>query len=150
MIGKCDRQMTRMLHIHRPRRFQRNWFGVNRPSGCWVPASARFQEPLSCPWECPLCPYGQMTKMLHIYRPRQFQWTWFGMNRPSGYWVTASAKFGPDERPEGRTNGRRAVPLFFSERVGDKMGPHVPKGTAMTEFRSGLALETFTSLNAQV
>ena len=146
-----DWQMTRMLHIYRPRRFQRTWFGVNRPSGCWVPASAKFQETLSCPWACPYgqmtkmlhiyrprqfqwtlarifgvnrpsgcwvpasakfqetlscpwaCPYGQMTKMLHIYRPRQFQWTWFGVNWPSGYWVMASAKFGPDGRMNEQT-----------------------------------------------
>ena len=41
-----------MLHIYRPRRFQWTWFGVNQPSGCGVPASARFQEPLShpCSW----------------------------------------------------------------------------------------------------
>ena len=24
----------------------KKWFGVNQPSGCWVPASARFQRPL--------------------------------------------------------------------------------------------------------
>ena len=46
--------------------------GVNQPSGCWVMASARFQEPLSHPWACSLCPHGQMTKMLHIYKPKQF------------------------------------------------------------------------------
>ena len=63
--------MIMILHICRPRWFQRTWFGVNQPSGCWVSASTRFQEPLSCPWPCPLCPYGQMTMMLHIYRPKK-------------------------------------------------------------------------------
>ena len=61
--------------------------------GCWVLASARLQGPLSCPWACPLCPHGQITIMLHIYRPRRFQRTWFGVNLPSGCWVLASAWF---------------------------------------------------------
>ena len=34
-----------------------------------------------------------MTKMLHIYRPRRFQWTWLGLNRPSEDWISASARF---------------------------------------------------------
>ena len=34
------------LHIYRPRRFQRTWFGVNQPRGCYFPASALFQKPL--------------------------------------------------------------------------------------------------------
>ena len=86
-------QMTMTLHIYRPRRFQRAWFGVNRPGSCWVPTSARFQGPLLCRWPWPLCPHGQMTKTLHIYRPRQLQRTWFGVNHPSGCWVPASARF---------------------------------------------------------
>ena len=32
---------------------------MNRPSSSWVPASVRLQEPLSCPWACPLCPMGR-------------------------------------------------------------------------------------------
>ena len=71
------RQMTMMLHMCRPRWFQKTRFGVNQPSGCGVPASTRFQEPLSCPWACPSCPHGQMTMALHIYRLRWFLWTWF-------------------------------------------------------------------------
>ena len=54
-----------------------------------------------------------------------FQRTWFGENWPSGYWVTVSVKYGPDERPDGRTarrtNGRTAFhspPFFPSERAG--------------------------------
>ena len=31
---------------------------------------------------------GQMTMALHTYRPRQFQLTWFGVNRASSRWVT--------------------------------------------------------------
>ena len=85
--------MTIKLHIYRPRRFRRTWFGVNRPSGCWVLASTIFQLPLSCPWTCPLCPHGQMTKTLLMYRPRWFQRTWFGVNHPSGCWVPASTRF---------------------------------------------------------
>ena len=106
-------QMTIPLHTYRPRPFQWTWFGVNRSSGCGVQASARFQEVFSCPWACPLCPYGQMTMTLHTYRPRWFQWTWFGVHRPSGCWVMASANF-------GRTNGRRALhnPPFFFGKVG--------------------------------
>ena len=68
--------MTKMLHVNRPSRFQRIGFGVNRLSGCGVPASARIQEPLSRKWTCPLCPHGQMTMTLHIYGLRRFQWTW--------------------------------------------------------------------------
>ena len=49
-------------------------------SGSWVPVSARYQEPLSRPWACPLCPHGQTTMTLHIYRPSRFQRTWFGVN----------------------------------------------------------------------
>ena len=45
-------------------------------------------------------PDGQITMTLHIYRPSRIQWTWLGVKRSSGYWVTASATFGP--------NGRRA------------------------------------------
>ena len=85
--------MIKMLHVCRPRRFQRTWFGVNRLSGCGVKVSARFQEPSLRPWVCPLCPHGQITITLHIYRPRRFQRTWFGVNRLSGYKVTASAIF---------------------------------------------------------
>ena len=82
-------QMTKTLHMYRPRRFQWSRFWVNRPCSCGVPASARFQKPLSCPWACPLCPHGQITMTLHIYRLRGFQTTWFGVNRPSGCWVLA-------------------------------------------------------------
>ena len=86
--------MTMTLHIYRLRWFQWTWFQVNRPSGCWVTASTIFLEPLSGKWACPLCPHGQMTMTLHICRLRRFQWTWFfGVNRPSGCWVPASARF---------------------------------------------------------
>ena len=50
--------MTRTLHMYRARQFQRTRFGVNRPIPCRVPASARFQEPLSHQWACPLYPHG--------------------------------------------------------------------------------------------
>ena len=82
-------QMTMTLQIYKPRQFKWTWFGVNRPCGCGVPASIRFQEPLSGPWACSLSPHGQMTMMLHIYGPRQSQWTWFGVNRSPGCWVAA-------------------------------------------------------------
>ena len=82
-----------ILHIYRPRWFQWAWFVVNQPIGCWVMASTRFQEPLSCPWTCPLRPHGQITMTLYTYRPRQFQWTWFRVNRPSGSRVLASTRF---------------------------------------------------------
>ena len=71
------------LHIYMPRRFQWTWFGMHRPIGCWVMASARFQEPLSWPWACPFHPQGQITMTLHTYRPRRFKWAWYGVNRPS-------------------------------------------------------------------
>ena len=85
--------MTKMLHVYRLRRFQRTWSGVNRLTGCGIPVSARCQEPLSHLWACPLCPHKMMTMMLHIYRPRWFQWTWLGLNRHNDYWVSASARF---------------------------------------------------------
>ena len=56
---------------HLPRWLQWNRFGVNPRGGCWVPASARFQELLSRPCGC----NGQMVMTLHIYRPWRFQWT---------------------------------------------------------------------------
>ena len=85
--------MIMILHIYRPRQFQWTWFGANRPISCWVMASTRFQEPSSRPWARPLSPHGQMTMPLQTYGPRQFQWTWSGVNQPSGCWVPASAKF---------------------------------------------------------
>ena len=88
-----DGQMTKMLRVYRPRRFQITWFGVNRLCGCWVPASTIFQEPLSQPWACPLCPHGQMAMTLHIYMLKRFQRTWFGVNRPSVCWVPVSRRF---------------------------------------------------------
>ena len=63
---------------------------VNRPSGCGVPASAQFQEPLSSPWARPLCPHGQN---VHMYRTKRFQWTWFGVNQPNGCRIPTSARF---------------------------------------------------------
>ena len=86
-------QMTQMLHIYGPKQFQRTRFGVNRSSGRGVSKSARYQEPFSRPWTCPLCPHVQMTLTLHIYRLRWFQWTWFHINRPSSCWVPTSARF---------------------------------------------------------
>ena len=86
------------------------WIG---PSGSWLPASTRFQKPL-CLWACPLYPHGQMIITLHIYRPKQFQWIWFGVNRPSGCWVMATANFAG--RTDGRMNERRRAfhsPPFF-------------------------------------
>ena len=59
-----------------------NFIWMNPPSGGWVPVSARFQECLLYPWTHPCGPDGQMTMTLHIYSPRQFQWSWFGMNLP--------------------------------------------------------------------
>ena len=64
-----DGQMIMMLHAYRQRRFQRTWFGVNQPSGCWVPASARFQEPLSCLWVHQWCHHGLMPMILRISMP---------------------------------------------------------------------------------
>ena len=90
-----DGQMTKLLHVYRPRQFQITSFWVNRPSGWGVPAATRFQEPLSHQWVHPSCPHRQMSMMLHIYRLRWFQWTWFQVNRPSGLWVPASARFQP-------------------------------------------------------
>ena len=55
------RQMTIPLPMYRPRRFRWTWFGLNRPRGCGVPASSKFQEPLSRPWARPLCRHGQIT-----------------------------------------------------------------------------------------
>ena len=95
-LVNANHQKPMTLCIYRPRHFQLTWFGVNRPSGCGVTASAisvmNGRMDL-CPWTCPCGPDGQMTITLHIYRPRRFQWTWFGVNGPKGCWVPASAKF---------------------------------------------------------
>ena len=166
--------MTRMLHIYRPRRFKRTWFGVNRPSCCWVPVlevsrspylayghahyAAMGKWPWRCTstgqegsneldlewigpvfaefrhlhdsrspyyqWACQCGPHGQITMTLHIYRTRWFQWTGFRVNRPSGYWFMACAKFGPDERTDGWTNGWRAFhspPISFGKEGGQTL-----------------------------
>ena len=84
-------QMTMTLRMYKPRRFEITWFGVNRLCDCQVSVFVRFQEPFSRPWAHPLCYHGQMTKKLHIYRPRWFQWTRFGVNRPGGCGVPVSA-----------------------------------------------------------
>ena len=43
-------------------------------------------------------------RWLHMYRPRRFQWTWFGVNQTSGSWIRVTAKFGRDDR---QTHGGR-------------------------------------------
>ena len=86
-------QMTMSLHTYRSRQFKWIRFGVNRLSVSGVLASARFQEPLSCPRTRPLRPHCQITMTLHTYRPRRFQWAWFGVNCPSNCGVPASAIF---------------------------------------------------------
>ena len=60
--------MTMALHIYRPRQFQWTRFGVSQPCSCGVSVLARFQEPLTRPWACPLCPHGQIVRL--------FQRTW--------------------------------------------------------------------------
>ena len=84
--------MIMTFHIYWPRRFHRTWFGVNRPSGCWVPVSARFQGPLPCTWAGPLWPHGQMTMTPYICRTRRFQRAWLGVNRPCGCRFPASKR----------------------------------------------------------
>ena len=135
--------MTKMLHIYRPRWFQRTWFGVNRPSSCRVPASARFQEPLSHPWIHPLSPHGQMTITLHIDRLRWFQWTWFQVNRPSGCWVLASARF---QKPLLQIPGALVMPMstaIWPQRASDHDVVHletetVPMNLIWSESAQGL------------
>ena len=79
----------------RPPQGSKSALGVNPPSGFWVLEPTRPQERLSRPWTRPCGHNEQIIVALHIYRPRRFQWISFGVNRPSGYWVKASAKFGP-------------------------------------------------------
>ena len=88
-----DGQVTITLHVLRPRRFQCAWFGAKPPCGCWISASARFQGPSWCPWVCTCWHDGHMTMTVHIYKPRQCQWTEFGVNRTSGCCVPASARY---------------------------------------------------------
>ena len=52
-----------------------------------------FLDLLSCPSAHPCRSVRQMTMTLHIYRPGWFQWTWFGVNPPSGCRVPASTMF---------------------------------------------------------
>ena len=95
-------------------------------SALWFLSSraARFQEPLLCPWARPCGHRGQITAMLHIYRTRRFQRTWFAVN-PSV--VTES------RHPQslGRTNGQRAFHssnFFPRKRLGTiKMCPQVQR-----------------------
>ena len=100
-------QMTITLHIYRPRQFKCTWFGVNRPSGCQVPASARFPESLLHPQAHPYGSQGQMTMTMQIYRQRQFKWTWFRVDWSSSCGVTASIKWGTDGRTDRRTDGQK-------------------------------------------
>ena len=100
-------QMTMTLHIYRPRQFKCTWFGVNRPSGCRVPASARFPESLLHPQAHPYGSQGQMTMMMQIYRQRQFKLTWFRVDWSSSCGVTASIKWGTDGRTDRRTDGQK-------------------------------------------
>ena len=90
-----------MLHICRPRQFQRTWLGSE--SAQWLQTSGIREIPgtFVMPKGMPIMPTWANDMALHIYRPRRFHWTWFGENPPSGYWVTASAKFWPDKRPDG-------------------------------------------------
>ena len=84
-------QMTMTLHIYRPIWFHWTWFGVNRPSGCRVPASARFQEPLSWPWKSKVKVIAQGHKVgITPYRFISFT---FHVDRPSHSWDTAISKF---------------------------------------------------------
>ena len=57
----------------------------------------------------------QMAMTLAIYRPRQLQWTWFGMNRPNVCWVMVSTSF---SWTNGRTNRWRQfhIPPFFLQK----------------------------------
>ena len=107
--------MTMMLYIYRPRWFQWSSLGVNGPRGCWVTASTRFQECFLRLWARSCGPNGQITMTLHIYRPRQFQWTWPGVNPAIGCRFLVSAKFGLDWWKNGWTDGRRQFysPPFF-------------------------------------
>ena len=100
------------------------YFAHVAPMGTWPwcctstgqNVSIRFQGLASLrPWARPYGPNGQITMTLHICRQIRFKWTWFGVNRPSGWWVRASARL------DGRTNGRTYEriesipysPLFF-------------------------------------
>ena len=49
----------------------------------WRP---RFQKPLLRPWVHPCNTHRQIILTLHIYMPKQFQWTWFGVNPPGDCW----------------------------------------------------------------
>ena len=69
-----------------------NWFGVNIPGGCWVPAFARFQELSLSPWARPLGPDGQVTITLHVLRPRRFQCAWFGAKPPCAWLLNFSVR----------------------------------------------------------
>ena len=110
-----DEQITMKLCIYRARQFQLPWFGVNLPSGSWVPPSTIFQETLLCQWAYPYGCNGHVTIIFQIYRPRWFQWTWFGVNWPSGCWVMALANLGLVKRwINGWMDGDNSiVPVFF-------------------------------------
>ena len=55
-----------------------------------------------------------MTMTLHIYMPRWFQWTWFGLNPPSRCWVIVSAKFRLGKRTGQMDRNNSIVPYFLS------------------------------------
>ena len=95
--------MTKMLHVCKPRRFQRTWIGVNRPSGCWVPASARFQEPLSHPWARPIMPpWANNHDVAHLQAktvPKNLIWS------ESAQWLLSS---GVHKNPEALITDSRS------------------------------------------
>ena len=86
LMGKCP---WRCMYMYSPRQFQWTWSGVNRPSGCRVLASARFQEPLSRPWARPLYPsWANDHDVAHLHAktvPKNLIWS------ASAKWLLSSS-----------------------------------------------------------
>ena len=115
-----------MMHIYRPRHFQRTWFGVNWHIGYWVPTRARFQKPLFQISEALIMPMvmPMIPPSANCYDVAHLQVKTVAMNLiwiESAQWLLS---YGICKSFAGRrareTDEEHAInPFFPSERVGD-------------------------------
>ena len=105
------------------------WLGIIRCQGicrCSYKQADHWRAPPAL-WTRFHGPDGQMS----IYRPRQFQLIWFGVNQPSGCWVSAFVKFSPwsgqtNEWTNEQTEGDNSIVPLFSFAKGGRQQVGVP------------------------